>query len=194
MASFHIHLAISNRFAEKNKITDTTAFFRGTMDPDITENKDVSHYTGSKNRSNLSEYLKQKVCLYEYLKQNDIDSDYQKAVFLHLITDYLFYNHFLDKEYIRKTPYQNYIRDLYFSYNEVSAYLINKYNLDFKEYNKKISENIDFYRKKRNANNFKQCINIIPYDKLDIFIEEVASIDIDKYKNKIMKNQDNVLP
>lgn len=137
MASFHIHLAISNRFAEKNRITDTTAFFQGTMDPDITEDKDVSHYTGSKDRSNLSEYLKQKVRLYEYLKQNVIDSDYQKAVFLHLITDYLFYNHFLEQEYTHRTSYQDYIRDLYFSYNEVSTYLINKYNLDFKEYNKK---------------------------------------------------------
>lgn len=194
MASFHIHLAISNIFAEKNKISDNNAFFQGTMDPDMTENKDISHYTGLKDRSNLGEYLKQKVCLYEYLKQNNIDSDYQKGVFLHLITDYLFYNHFLDESYIRKTSYQDYIRDLYFSYSEISDYLINKYDLDFKEYEKKITENIEFYRKKRNANNFEQCNNIIPYDKLDIFIEEVASINIDKYKNKITENKDNVLP
>lgn len=194
MASFHIHLAISNKFAEKNKITDNIAFFQGTMDPDITENKDISHYTGSKNKSNLNNYLKQKVRLYEYLKQNNIDSDYQKAVFLHLITDYLFYNHFLDKEYIYKTSYQDYIRDLYYSYNVISIYLINKYKLDFKDYNKKISKNIHFYRKKRNVNNFEQSINIIPFDKLDIFIEEVSSIDINKYKDKIMENRGNVLP
>lgn len=194
MASFHIHLAISNRFAEKNTIIDNIAFFQGTMDPDITENKDISHYTGLKDRSNLSRYLNQKVRLYEYLKQNDIDSDYQKGVFLHLVTDYLFFNHFLDQDYIHKTSYQNYIKDLYFSYNVISNYLIDKYKLDFKEYNKQIIENIDFYRKKRNVNNFEQCINIIPYDKLDIFIEKVSSIDINKYRDKILTNKENVLP
>lgn len=185
MPSFHIHLVISNKFVEKNTIIDRMAFFRGTMDPDMVEDKAVSHYTASEDRSDLRKYLKQKVSLPEYLKHNDIDSDYQRAVFLHLITDYLFFNEFFDQEYLERTSYQDFVRDLYYSYNEVNSYLIEKYKLDFGEYEKKIAENIDFYREKRKVNDLEGRKNILPRDKLDGFIERLAAIDLEAYREKV---------
>lgn len=185
MPSFHIHLAISNKFAEKNVIADRAAFFRGTMDPDMVGDKAISHYTLSDDHSNLCRYLKQKVCLREYLRRNNIDSDYQKAVFLHLVTDYLFFTRFFDQEYIQKISYQDFVRDLYYSYNATNDYLIKKYNLNFGEYEKKIAENIEFYRSKRKVDGAEQRTNILPYDRLDTFIEKISAIDLQEYKDSV---------
>lgn len=194
MASTHIHLAICNRYLEKNKIEDADAFFRGNLDPDLTEDKSISHYTGAEDKNNLRYHLEQKVRLNEFLEQEDIDSDYQRGIFLHLITDYIFFNDFFENEYMNNVTYQDFVKDLYYSYKMIDNYLIDTYNLDFKDYSNKINENIKFYRKKNDVNDNEQRINILPQNKLNEFIERISSIDIYKYRDKIIKNGKNILP
>lgn len=69
--------------------------------------------------------------LSEYLNNKNIVEDYEKGYFLHLVTDFIFFNFFLDKNYIKTTNYSNFKNDLYYSYNIAHNYLINKYDISY---------------------------------------------------------------
>ena len=92
MPGFNIHLAIGKRYIEKQKniIKNENSFYNGLVAPDLVTDKKVSHYTAETNTSNLEKYLQGKVRLDLYLKDNKVETDFEKGVFLHLLTDYLF--------------------------------------------------------------------------------------------------------
>lgn len=194
MASFGIHLAIGKRYIEKTKIIkNEKEFYKGIIDPDLASNKKLSHYTGTQNKNDLFSYLLKKVQLYEYLKYENISSDYQKGIFLHLITDYLFFNHFFNYTYLSKVSYSEFCKDLYYSYDEINDDLEKKYKINYTEYFNQIKSNIEKNKKEKNISNEVRT-NILPLDKLDDFIEYVSSINLEEYKNKIIENHENVLP
>ena len=60
---------------------------QGTISPDLTKDKSKTHYGKSPAYTNLKEFI----------TNNNIDTDYKLDIFLHLITDYLFYNKYLEK-------------------------------------------------------------------------------------------------
>ncbi len=95
MPSFNIHLAVAVRYSEKNNIENKEAFFRGSIDPDLVKDKAISHYTGMRDKNYLRQYVFEKVRLNEFLKENKVETDYEKGVFLHLATDFIFYQEFL---------------------------------------------------------------------------------------------------
>ena len=190
MASFNIHLSIAKRYIEKNNIDNKDDFYKGCLAPDLSEDDDKSHYSRHKDKKNILEYLKNKVDLNEYLKDNEINTDYDRGVFLHLITDHIFYNEFFDKNYLLNTTYKNYCKDLYYSYGITNKYLEEKYNIDIilYLYQKEITTNIqkDCDEKKINMDDGN---NILPIDKLNDFIERVSDINLEDYKTKITKER-----
>lgn len=194
MASFNIHLAIGKRYIEKSQsIKDKDDFYKGIIDPDLVVDKKISHYTGIQNKSNLYEYLENKVQLNEYLKDNDINSDYQKGIFLHLITDYLFFNNFFDNDYLETISYEEFCKDLYYSYEITNQYLEEKYKINYENFETEINNNIKKDKKEKNAGGEKRK-DILPVYKLDKFIEYVSNISLEEYKNRILQNNINVLP
>lgn len=93
MPGFTIHIAIANEYMRKHKkeILDREAFIKGTIAPDLSEDKYKSHYENhGENHVGLSKFMKQ--------TEIDIKSDYGKGYFLHLLTDELFYHHVFEKE------------------------------------------------------------------------------------------------
>lgn len=194
MASFNIHLAVGIRYVEKQEtIKDIESFYKGIVDPDLADDKKASHYSGSRNKENILLYLENKVLLNEFLKKENIDTDYQKGIFLHLITDYLFFNNFFDKEYLKNISYEEFCKDLYYSYAKTNKYLEEKYKIDDSKYKEKINNNIKKDYKEKNASS-EFGNNILPFSKLDEFIEYISDIDLIKYKDEIIKNNKNVLP
>ncbi len=194
MASFSIHLAIGKRYFEKSKIiTNEKEFFRGIIDPDLVEDKKISHYTGIQDKTDLSNYLLNKVLLYRFLLNEKIDTDYQKGVFLHLISDYLFFNTFFDKDYLLHISYSDFCKDLYYSYDITNDYLERKYNISYTDFLDKIKDNIRKDQKEKNVSSEIRT-NILPFSKLDNFIEYVSNINLHDYSEKIIKNKENVLP
>lgn len=195
MASFNIHLAIAIEYIKKNRIKNNEKFFFGIVEPDLVEDKKKTHYTGYTEKDDLDRHLKEKVNLKLYLQSNsnllkDEDKqDYQKGIFLHLITDYYFYNDFFDKDYIQNTTYQTFVEDLYYSYNLTNNYLEKKYNI-FQNVPKDLQQRINNDIKEvLNSKNFDNTIgtNILPYDKLDKFIKEISNINLEQYKNTLIK-------
>ena len=113
MPGYVIHLATANEYIRKheNEIQNKEEFFKGCIAPDETdkENKKITHYGNGSDQVELRKYL----------QSNNIDSDYKKGYFLHLITDYIFYNKLL--ECISKKIYND--------YDILNDYLIKKYDV-----------------------------------------------------------------
>ncbi len=194
MASFSIHLAIGKRYLEKNhNVLNEKKFYCGIIEPDLVDNKNVSHYTDFQNKNDLFDYLAKKVNLIRYLNSEYDASDYQKGVFLHLITDYFFFNNFFEYEYLRNVTYTSFCNDLYYSYGVVTSYLDDKYELDYSDFSEAINADIN---KSRHQKNIADDIgdNILPIHKLDEFIEYVSDIDLDVYKNKLFSFGNNICP
>ena len=194
MASFSIHLAVGKRYIEKTSIIkDEKNFYRGVISPDLSLDKNSSHYTGSLDKTNLEKFLSQKVLLYNYLISNKIDNDYELGVFLHLVTDYIFFNYFFDKNYTSSTEYNKFNNDLYHSYDNTDDYVNKKYNIDYSDLKESIEQSISRARKNKKTS-YSNGTDIIPKDKLDEFIEYTSNIDLYEYKNKILKYKSNVIP
>lgn len=197
MPGFNIHLAIGKKYLEKIKIDnrdnikDGKAFLDGIIAPDLVENKEISHYTGDTNTENLEKYLKEKVRLKIFLNENKVETDFEKGVFLHLLTDYLFFNKFFDKQYIRNITYHEFVLDLYYSYGLSNDYLQEKYNIDLKEYGDKLIKNIEENNKKKNIDKSELINrrNIVPNEVLDRFIDKISDLNIydeqKKYKEEV---------
>lgn len=193
MAGFHIHLAIAKRYAEKNNWEDTKDLYRGTIAPDLVPDKSISHYSGKQDNTKLLDYLENKVQVYEYLKNHEIDNNYETGVFLHLVTDYLFFTDFIDKEYLKRTTYANFCKDLYASYDATNEELVKMYSIDLGELQSVLEENIKKSKKeKKTEDNVGQMIFTI--SDLQTFIERVSDIDLKEYYHKIKKVKKNILP
>lgn len=190
MPGFNIHLAIGKRYIEKQKniIKNENSFYNGLVAPDLVTDKKVSHYTAETNTSNLEKYLQGKVRLDLYLKENKVETDFEKGVFLHLFTDYLFFNEFFEKEYIRNTTYQDFVRDLYYSYEKTNDYLNKKYNIDFSIFGDRLIKNIEKNKKEKNLKEDMKNRKLIFSEKdLDEFIEKVSSINIDEVVMRLIR-------
>lgn len=188
MASFNIHLAIAKRYIFKNQVSNIDDFYRGTIEPDLKEYENKLHYTDvNRNRNDILSYLKGKTNLSRFLSENDINNDYNKGVFLHLITDYLFFNDFFDIKYIRNITYEDFVKDLHFSYYYTNSYIKNKYNISYGIYEDEINKNISNDKKEKNTlDNIGN--NVLEFEKLYSFIERVSDINLEHYKDKILNN------
>ena len=157
MAGYVIHLAVAEEYIRKhkNQINDYHKFIEGVIYPDGVQDKSISHY-GQKSS---------KVVLKDFLKEHIVDNCFEKGYFLHLITDYLFYNKFL--EYFSK--------DIYEDYDISNKYLI-------KEYNVNIPDNIKnrvFYKE----GNTK----VFTIESICEFIEKTSEYDVENIKDKVLK-------
>ena len=194
MPGFNIHLAIGKRYIEKQKnkkdvIKNENSFYNGLVAPDLVNDKKISHYTTETNKNNLEKYLLGKVRLDLYLKDNKVETDFEKGVFLHLITDYLFFNKFFEKEFIKNIDYQDFVRDLYYSYEMTNEYLNKKYNIDFSIFGDRLEKNIRKNKKEKKLedSDLKEKKLIFSEKDLDEFIEKISSINIKELENEIRR-------
>lgn len=97
MPGIHIHLAIAKEYLKHHpEIKNEEAFYEGSIAPDFTEDKKESHYTKETSNEDLINYLNNKVHIFPFLQTTNVKTDYNKGLFLHLITDKLFFTKFLD--------------------------------------------------------------------------------------------------
>ena len=86
MPGFIIHMAVGQEYLRKHNMEYSEEFIKGTIAPDLVSDKSLTHYGKSPAYTNLGKYL----------EENKLSTLYDKGFFLHLVTDYLFYNHYLD--------------------------------------------------------------------------------------------------
>ncbi len=193
MASFSIHLAVAKRYLDKWQINDEMAFYKGAIAPDFTADKRKSHYSGMYN-DDLRNNLANKVRLNEYLKENVVDSEYKIGVFLHLVTDYLFFNNFFDESIINRFRFQEFFKNVYYSYDLIGEELIERYELgEVIESMPELAENIE-NKRKQVLQSTDGLENLLPIDRLNQFIEYVSDVDLAHYINMISEANDNIMP
>lgn len=189
MPGIHIHLAIAKEYLKHHpEIKNEEAFYEGSIAPDFTEDKKESHYTKETSNEDLINYLNNKVHIFPFLQTTNVKTDYNKGLFLHLITDKLFFTKFLDQNYLKSVTYSEYINDLYYSYECTNPVIINHYQLPMEKYEQRIEENINKMKKVRGIVE-KQKNNILEIDKLIKFINEISLIDLDKCQQKYQNKE-----
>lgn len=151
MASSAIHLAVAKKYYERNNIYDYDNFIAGSLYPDAADDKNQAHYTDSNRGTNNVSYLQSKVNLYSFLKGRKELNDFELGWFLHLVTDYLFFDECFSKEYLLENSYEKFREDLYFAYNCLEKYVSDKYNIDKNDYKSYPSEYYPGFE-------YKECI------------------------------------
>ena len=132
-------------------------------------------------------HLKSKVNLRKFLEENKVDSDYEQGVFLHLLTDYEFFTNFFDKNYIRNVSYDDFCKDLYYSYDQTNEYLKKKYYLNYYDFEVFLKQNIKKDNQEKEMKLKKTFANILPLEKLDLFIERIGKVNLTQLKDDIIK-------
>lgn len=122
MPGFIVHIAVAQEYLKKHNKSFSKDFILGSIEPDFTNNKSETHYGKSPAYTNLKNYL----------NNNKVRTDFEKGYFLHLITDYLFYNYYLDKF---EKP------QIYYDYDFTNKAIVEKYNVFLPD---KIKDKIHF--------------------------------------------------
>ncbi len=154
MPGYIIHLAVAKKQMKLNNIQNETEFIKGVIAPDLLKQEGIDSHYGNSSNPNLIRFL---------IKHN-IETDYNKGYFLHLVTDYIFYNKFLS----RWGP------EIYEDYNTLNDSLIKKYELKVP---KEVQEYVKFQDK---------ALTILDFDDIISFIETVGKIPINQmYKEYV---------
>ena len=107
-----------------------------------------------------------KQCCGDFLKENRINNSFNRGYFLHLITDYLFYNKYL--EYFSK--------DIYNDYDILNKPLIEKYKVIIPD---SISDKCFFNEGETKVLNLELAKKLI---------DEISDLDIDEIEKEINNN------
>lgn len=160
MPGYVIHLAIANEYLKRHENKeDKEEFIKGVIYPDSVKDKSITHYGKNSAHSNL----------YEFLCKNKIDNSFYRGYFMHLITDYFFYNRLID--YPTKAIYNDY--DL------LNEFILKKYKFDVPP---KIKEVI----KKPKSTKLKY----LSEEMITGFIDETAKVDLYEARKDILENKE----
>ena len=157
MPGYVVHLAVAQEYLKTHKEKYSQEFMEGTVAPDFTSDKSKTHYGKSPAYTNLKNFL----------ENNKIDTDYNRGFFLHLITDYLFYNKYLDKF---EKP------QIYDDYDYTNKKLIEKYNVT-------IIDNV------KDKIYFKEGTpRILTLELACKVIDEISKLNLDEVEQEVKKD------
>lgn len=146
MPGYLIHLAVGKVYLKNNKIKDKKSFEKGIIEPDRIEDKVKSHYGLCSSQPNLNTFV----------KTNGLTSSYEEGYFLHLVTDYLFYNKFIKR----------WDASIYEDYDKLNEKIKNRYEIEIP---KEIQEIVQFKTGK---------LSLLKEEELYKFIDSVGKINL----------------
>ena len=182
MASLMIHLIIADKYCKRNSKVDSFEFIHGSIAPDILNNKRSSHYVEDIDTPNTyTEAVAGGVGLVKFCKVNAMLGDYVKGYFMHLLTDYIFYEQYLTKlkkyKLIENGDYYYVKNIMYDEFDRLNDYLTQKYS------------DIDTEILPPEARKVTKLIpDIIAADEVEKVMDYCASLDLDKLYEKIRNN------
>jgi hypothetical protein len=179
MPCIAIHLAVAKKYLEKNHNEEEKDFILGTLAPDFGldnlsdyikingNDKRARHFGNDYKPSSLIDYMKTKVDFNEFFLNNDIDTSFLRAYFLHLLCDYYFFDSCINDSRLANLSLEEGVKIGYNDYDLITEYLINKYNLDIPEIAKDIMSRKGVGK-----------LQILEIDKVDEFINRMANLDL----------------
>ena len=170
MASIYMHLFIAQEYLKKNNNKENeNEFIGGNIAPDLVDDKPKSHYGSTTAKPNLRVFL----------KNNNVNNSYYRGYFLHLLTDYLFYNYLIDiDKVVEQIGVEEWKRKLYKDYNSINSKIAKKINIETPEEIKKYVVSED------------EATELFQEQDLFDFLINIASINIDEMIKQIQEEKD----
>lgn len=164
MPGFVIHIAVAKEYLKKHNNNEyDDEFIKGNILPDLTDDKTKTHYGKSPTYTNLKEFL----------LHNKLNNSLNKGIFLHLITDYLFYNYYLEN-----VPRKSSKEILHNDYDIINKDLIEKYDI-------KLPENIEKYVFYKNGES-----KILTFNLAVKVIKEISELNIEKVQEEVIEDKE----
>lgn len=158
MPGYVIHLSVAEEYLKKHdKKENYSEFIEGVIFPDSVTDKSLTHYGPSSSQVNL----------YNFLKEHELNDSFTRGYFLHLLTDYLFYNKYINF----------FSKDIYNDYDILNKKLIKKYDVKLPD---KVKKYVFF---KENME-----LKILSYSLIETFIKDVSDMNIDNLVIEINQN------
>jgi hypothetical protein len=157
MPSLVMYLAIAKIYLEKHSEENEEEFMKGILAPDIKRNLKVE-----KAKLHYGEQSSHRPDLNRFYQERGLDSSYNRGYFLNLLSDYLFYNKFLQ---------------------EFSISIFH----DFRKMNKRIKEKykIDLPQELEGRVRFEVGhLSSIEEESVYKFIDSVGQLDLEEYKEQ----------
>ena len=163
MAGYVIHLAVAEEYKKNypEDIDNYDEYIKGVIFPDSVTDKSLTHYGVKSSKVNLKAFL----------DANNIEDSYNKGYFLHLVTDYLFYNKFLD--YFSK--------DIYNDYDILNKTLIELFEVKIPE---EVQDKV-FYK--------EGDTKLLELNKTVEFIKNTAKFKLKDVQTMVLNNDENWL-
>ena len=169
MPGFVIHLAIGKKYIEKHpkEIIDEKQFMKGIIAPDL--NEDMNKVTTNKSKTHYGDWgiCNEITNINEFLQDQkvNIEMDYWKGYFLHLLADHYFYNiDFCEENYRKKQNKDTFFED----YDYINKELLFRYQI----------EKIDSIEKYMNIVEGKP--KYLKSDKIIQYVEKMSSFNINE--------------
>lgn len=211
MGSLIMHLTVSNIIKEKYNLSD--AFLAGSIMPDIYGKckipRDLTHFiTTEKIDPDLARLPNIKYFINKY--SDNLTNDLLLGYLCHLIEDRVWFREFIPK-YAKVVSYvdntilflndktihneKEFSEEIYFDYNKIDLYLLNKYNLNINNIKETIKKYYTEDYSKEALNNYLYKHDVIETrdniflteNEAEIFIEK-SLIDIDKIAGKYLEH------
>lgn len=193
MANITVHMAIAQEWAKRHKVENLDDFIWGAVAPDVLswekKNGYVTHYGDKVNdKTPLIDNLSNKTHIDRYLAKNTLLTDYDKGYFLHLVTDLLFYNDFIDIAVLQKyyDEHDGQIKGCYYhDYDCTLEFVTKTYNVNYQNKHREVTELENKYGKCA----IKDAPWLYSEQQLADFIIRVAKIDLEELAQKIIDNK-----
>lgn len=156
MPSFTIHLAVAKKYLEAHQEENEEEFYNGVIDPDLKDKK-TSHYGQYSSTPDLNRYC----------REVGLNSSYNRGYFLHLLTDDLFYNKYLER----------FSTEIYNDYNKINRAIVDRYGIEMPD---KIKDLVRFESGET---------RLLDFDSICKFIDTVGNIDLENYKQSKMQDE-----
>ena len=157
MPGFVVHIAVAQEYLKKHNKNFSEDFILGSIEPDFTTDKSKTHYGKSPAYTNLKNYL----------DNNTIRTDFEKGYFLHLVTDYLFYNYYVENF---EKP------QIYYDYDFTNRAITEKYNLFLPD---KIKDKIHFEQ---------GTPKILTLPLAYKIIDEISALNLEDIEKEVLNN------
>lgn len=184
MPSLMIHLLIGEEYCKKNNVLDKMQFLVGVLAPDMYSPKSTTHFSRKTNNKTYTEDIKNYINLKAFCKNTDINSDYNRGMFMHLLTDEYFFNRYLLNNHKYKAiEHLNMLeieRILYEDYDKLNTW-IHKFHPQLKTY--LLPQQLTLPK--------DGTLELLSVEDIQKIIDYCSSFDLDNLYKTISQNKDN---
>lgn len=174
-----MHLAIAKKYLKIHPEENYNEFILGTIAPDIdmegienyingvTHDKNSHHFGENYQTTDVIEYMQKKVNFEKFFEENNIDTSFKRAYFLHLLADYYFFGKYITHNDLIGKSLMEVVKIGFNDYDLITPIIIEKYDLD-------LPPQLEFLNNCKG----KGDLQLLNLEEVFKFIEDMSMLDI----------------